>query len=83
MLIAYRRIKSISKLFCLENIILTIAFVMPFKIIFKILLYKYIIINKSELILKEIQYKNSTNMINNNYENDTNSSVNDDDSNSR
>ena len=69
--------------FCLENIILTIAFVMPFKIIFKTLLDKYIIINKSELILKEIQYKNSTNMINNNYENDTNSSVNDDDSNSR
>ena len=68
--------------FCFENLVLTIAFIMPFKIIFKTLLDKYFIIN-IELPLKEIQYKNFD--INNNKkepnfnENDTNSSVNDDD----
>ena len=67
--------------FCIENLILTITFVLPFKIIFKSLLDKYIIINKSSLHLDEIQY-NKNNIINNvginSYNNDE-----DDDSDSR
>ena len=71
--------------FCFENLALTIAFVMPFKIIFKTLLDKCFVINK-ELPLKEIQYKNfdiNNKKDPNSNENDTNSSVNDDDSDSR
>ena len=43
--------------FCLENLVLTIIFVVPFKIIFKTLLDKYIILNKSSLHLDEMRYK--------------------------
>ena len=67
--------------FCFENLVLTIAFVLPFKIIFKTLLDKFFVINK-ELPLKEIQYKNfdiNNKKDSNLNENDTNSSVNDDD----
>lgn len=67
--------------FCFENLVLTIAFVVPFKIIFKTLLDKFFVINK-ELPLKEIQYKNfdiNNKKDSNLNENDTNSSVNDDD----
>ena len=45
--------------FSLENLILTILFILPFKIILKILIDRYIIINKSSLHLEEIRYKNN------------------------
>ena len=63
--------------FSLENILLTIIFVLPFKIIFKTLSDRFIILNKSSLHLDEIRYKNN-NAINNNGIDDYN---NDEDSN--
>ena len=57
--------------FCLENMLLTIVFVMPFKIIFKTIIDNYIILNKSSLNDK------NNNKINNNGINNLN---NDDDS---
>ena len=57
--------------FCLENMLLTIIFVMPFKIIFKTIIDNYIILNKSSSDDK------NNNIINNNGINNLN---NDDDS---
>ena len=50
--------------FCFENLLLTIAFGFPFKIIVKTLADKYIILNKTSLHLEEIRYTNN-NIINN------------------
>ena len=51
--------------FCLENLILTIIFVMPFKIIFKTLLDKYIVLNPRSLSIEEIKCKGLDKRINN------------------
>ena len=62
--------------FCLENLLLTIIFSLPFKILFKTLIDKKLIINKSTLHLEEIRYTNNiinNNGINNNDEDDEDS----------
>ena len=51
--------------FCLENLILTIIFVMPFKIIFRTLLDKYIVLNPLSLSSEDIKYKGIGKKINN------------------
>ena len=59
--------------FSLENLVLTILFILPSKIVFKSLLDRFIIINKSLLHLEEIRYKSSNkvkNMAINNYKNE-------------
>ena len=68
--------------FCMENLVLTIIFCLPFKIMFKYLIDKYIILNKNLLRLDEMKYKN-TNLIGNNVINSYNNDEDDDDSDSR
>ena len=51
--------------FCLENLIITILFIMPFKIIFRTLLDKYLVINPRLLSVEDIKYKNFNKKINN------------------
>ena len=48
--------------FCIENILITIAFIMPFKIIFKTIIDKHIILNKKSFQLDD----RNNNIINNN-----------------
>ena len=51
--------------FCFENLIITIIFIMPFKIIFKSLFDKYLVINPRLLSVEDIKYKGINNKINN------------------
>ena len=51
--------------FCFENIILTIIFIMPLKIVFKTLLDKYFVSNQNSLSMEEIKYKSNETKINN------------------
>ena len=51
--------------FCLENLIITIIFIMPFKIIFKTLLDKYLVINPRLLSVENFKYKDINKKINN------------------
>ena len=51
--------------FCIENLILTIIFIMPLKIVFKTFLDKYLVFNQNALSMEEIKYKNNESKINN------------------
>ena len=51
--------------FCIENIIFTIIFIMPLKIVFKMLLDKYMVFTQHALSMEEIKYKNNEPKINN------------------
>jgi len=51
--------------FCLENIIITILFIMPFKIVLKSLLDKYLVISSAPLSVEIINEKVNENKINN------------------
>jgi hypothetical protein len=67
---------------CMENLVLTLIFGLPFKIVFKNLVDKCIVLNKNLLRLDEMKYK-SNDIFNNNVINNYNNVEDDDDSDSR